>query len=354
MMRNFGCWGKGAGLANDRGRPRVGVCSGRWYLASRNHRFVSKSDSPNPAGGVAFALAAYASWGIFPIYFHALATVHAPVILAHRIVWSALFMLAWIVATRRLATVAAALRSKRVVVTLLASTLFIACNWLVYIGAVTHGHVLEASLGYFINPLVTVALGAVFLRERLSRRQKVAVGLALAGVVAFAFGSGVIPTVALVLAGSFAGYGLLRKTVAIDAAGGLFVETAMLFLPALGYLGLTAPLAAPLAPGRWMIWTMLLLAGPITAVPLLWFANAARRLPMGVLGFFQYVSPTLQLGCAVLLFGEKFTRVHGVTFALIWTGVAVFLWELHHGGTEARRGGGQVAIKAGGEEDEPC
>lgn len=277
------------------------------------------------ASGAAYAVAAYTCWGVFPIYFKAIAAVPPIVVLCHRIVWSALFMLGWIALSRQFGAIREALRSKRVWGTLLASTLLIAINWLTYIGAVAHGHVLEASLGYFINPLVSVAFGAIFLGERLSRRQSVAVGLALVGVAVLAIGARVIPTIALVLAGTFATYGMLRKRVAIDGAGGLFVETAMLFAPALALLGLGGHASTVAATHGNVPWLLLLLAGPITALPLLWFANAARRLPLSMLGFFQYISPTLQLACAVLLFGESFTRVHAVTFAFIWAGVAMFL-----------------------------
>lgn len=281
--------------------------------------------SSSTLSGAAYAVAAYTCWGVFPIYFKALGEVPPIVVLCHRIVWSALFMLAWIALTKRFGAIREALRSKRVWVTLLASTLLIACNWLVYIGAVAHGHVLEASLGYFINPLVSVAFGAIFLREKLSRRQGLAVALALAGVVVLAVGSRVVPTITLVLAGTFATYGMLRKRVAIDGAGGLFVETAMLFAPALAFLGLGGHASTVAATHDHVPWLLLLLAGPITALPLLWFANGARRLPLSLVGFFQYISPTLQLACAVFLFGEKFSRVHALTFAFIWSGVALFL-----------------------------
>lgn len=281
--------------------------------------------SSTSASGAAYAVAAYTCWGIFPLYFKAIAAVPPIVVLCHRIVWSALFMLGWIAVTRQFGAVREALRSKRVWGTLLASTLLIACNWLVYIGAVTSGHVLEASLGYFINPLVNVAMGAIFLREKLSARQAIAVGLALIGVVVLAVGSRVIPTISLVLAGTFATYGMLRKRVAIDGAGGLFVETSMLFVPALLLLVFHGHAATVAATHGQVPWLLLAAAGPVTAVPLLWFANGARRLPLSLLGFFQYISPTLQLACAVLLLGESFTRVHALTFTFIWAGVALFL-----------------------------
>lgn len=285
---------------------------------------LPRAPSATPSGA-AYAIAAYTCWGVFPLYFKAVAAVPAPVVLCHRIIWSALFMALWVAVTGRLGAVREALRSKRVIGTLLASTLLIACNWLVYIASVAGGHVLEASLGYFINPLVNVAFGAIFLRERLSRRQAVAVALALSGVIVLAVGSRVIPTISLVLAGTFATYGMLRKRVAIDSAGGLLVETSMLLVPALAFLSLGGHASAVAATRGEVPWLLLIAAGPITALPLLWFANGARRLSMSLLGFFQYISPTLQLGCAVLLFGERFTPVHAVTFAFIWAGVALFL-----------------------------
>jgi chloramphenicol-sensitive protein RarD len=276
------------------------------------------------ATGIACALAAYCCWGVFPIYFKALRSVPPAVVLCHRILWSAVVMTIIIAALGRLRAFSQAIRSRKVIVTLLASTLLIACNWLAYIWAVVHGHILEASLGYFVNPLASVALGALFLRERLNVRQWIAVGLASCGVVVLAVGSGVLPWIPLVLAGTFATYGLLRKTVAIDAAGGLLAETLFLVVPAALFL--------VASPQPWALESMghsgpilLVAAGPVTALPLVCFAHGARQLPLTLVGFLQFVSPTLQFLTAIVLYGETFQRVHVITFAFIWTAVALFL-----------------------------
>jgi chloramphenicol-sensitive protein RarD len=289
------------------------------------------SSPPERAAGVVYALAAYCSWGVFPVYFKALKGVTPSVVLCHRILWSAVVMSAIIVASARIRPFLRAMRSGKVMLTLAVTTLLIAGNWLVYIWAVAQGHILEASLGYFVNPLVSVALGALFLRERLTWRQAVAVGLALCGVAALTIGSGTLPWISVVLAVTFAMYGLLRKTVAIDAAGGLLAETAVLVVPASLFLVVSDQPWGLDAMG-WKGPALLLAAGPITALPLLWFANGARRLPLKVMGFLQYVSPTLQFLTATVVYSEPFRRLHVITFGLIWAGVALFMIDAVLGG----------------------
>jgi chloramphenicol-sensitive protein RarD len=302
---------------------------------------MTKRGRAGSLAGAAYALAAYGSWGFFPVYFKTVREVPALVVLAHRVVWSAAFMLPLVIATGRARAVWGAVRAPGVLRTLACSTGLIAANWLVYIWAIAAGRVVEASLGYFLNPFVNVALGALFLRERLSTRQAVAVALALAGVIAMVAGSGVLPWVSLALALTFSLYGLLRKTVGIDAAGGLLVETLLLLPAAAAFLLLPLGVTAGGAGlGAWRM-PVLVFAGPMTALPLLWFARAARRLPLGVLGFFQFVSPTLQLLLGVLAYGEAFTRVHAASFALIWAGVALYLLDsfgARHKGGEAGSG----------------
>ncbi|MBI5536358.1 MAG: EamA family transporter RarD [Deltaproteobacteria bacterium] len=276
------------------------------------------------ATGIACALAAYGCWGIFPIYFKALRTVPPAVVLCHRVLWSAVVMTLIIAALGRSRAFVQALRSRKVLLTLAASTLLIAGNWLTYIYAVVQGHILESSLGYFVNPLVSVALGALFLRERLRTRQTIAVGLASCGVVILAAGSGAVPWIPLVLAGTFALYGLLRKTVAIDAAGGLLAETLFLVVPAVVFL-LASPQPWAAEAMGWKGPVLLIAAGPVTALPLLCFAHGARQLPLSLIGFLQYLSPTLQFLTAVVVYGETFGRLHVFTFAFIWAGVALFL-----------------------------
>jgi chloramphenicol-sensitive protein RarD len=272
--------------------------------------------------GVAYGASAYLWWGLSVLYFKSIAHVSALEILAHRIAWSVPLLLAWIAWRGRLGAVRAALTSRRTVLTLLATTTLIATNWLLFVVAVSTGHVVEASLGYYINPLVNVLFGMLFLGERLRPAQWASVILAGAGVTYLAATLDRLPLVALVLAVTFGLYGLLRKTVPADGPTGLAVETSLLFPAALGFLGFHA-VQGDLAFGHGISTTvLLLLAGVATTLPLLWFTNAVRRLRLATVGFLQYLSPTLQLLLAVALYGEPFTQTHLVTFACIWTALA--------------------------------
>ena len=278
--------------------------------------------------GVAYGLAAYLWWGFGPVYFKAVSHVPALEVLAHRVLWSAALLVVLMLALGRRADLGAALRNRRTRLTLMGSMSLVAVNWFVFIWAVNHGHVLQASLGYFVNPLLNVALGTVFLRERLRRPQVVAVALALVGVVWLSVGLGEPPTIALLLAGSFGFYGLLRKTVAADGMTGLTAETVMLLPAALAYL-------AYLGASGHLVFAhhdrgtdlLLVAAGAVTALPLLWFANAARRLRYATVGLLQYLAPTGQFLLAVAVYGEAFTRAHLVSFAFIWAGLALYSFD---------------------------
>jgi chloramphenicol-sensitive protein RarD len=278
----------------------------------------------SPRAGFAFALSAYCAWGVFPIFFRALRHVSPPEILAHRVLWSAAFLAVLVSAARRWPELAAAFRSLRGLAVYLLSTSLVSCNWLLYIWAVTSGRVLEASLGYFINPLVNVVLGILFFKERLRPRQAVAVALAAAGVLVLAVRVGMFPWLALALALTFGGYGLVRKKAHIDPVVGLLIETSLL-----------APLGAGLIAVRcaqgtgWLgadvsTTALLLSTGVVTALPLIWFAHGVRSLPLSMMGLLQYLSPTLQFLCAVVLFHEPFTRTHAAAFACIWAGLVVY------------------------------
>ena len=271
--------------------------------------------------GVAYALAAFFAWGLNPFYFKAVAHIPAVEILGHRIVWSMLFLLPLVLYARQWPQVTRALTNRKTLATLAATSIIVGVNWLLYIHTVEVDRMLEASLGYYMNPLVNALLGRLFLFERLTRAQAVAVLLAAAGVLNLAIAYGEVPWLGLGLAGTFAVYGLLRKIVAVEALPGLFIETMMLF---------------PFAAGALLIFggsfgaidrttdLLLILAGPVTSLPLLWFTSAARRLKLSVLGFFQFISPSCQFLIAVFAFGEHFGRAHYVTFALIWIAIAVF------------------------------
>lgn len=275
--------------------------------------------------GLLLGLGAYLIWGVLPLYFKALAHVPPGEIVAHRILWSLLFLAGLASLWRRWPAVRAAASSGRILLTLTVTALLIAVNWLVYIWAVVNGHVLEGSLGYYLNPLVNVLLGVVLLKERLSKPQVAAVLLAAAGVAVLAAGAGDGLWISLVLAVSFASYGFLRKVAAVDALEGLSIETALL---------------AP-ASLVWLLWVhdagggsfanlgvltdlLLILGGAATAIPLLLFTAAARRLPYSTLGFLQYIAPSMQFLLAVLVFGERLTVAHMICFGAIWTALVIF------------------------------
>jgi chloramphenicol-sensitive protein RarD len=298
------------------------------------------TDRAQTRTGLILGIAAYASWGLLPLYLKLLGGVPAVQILSHRVVWSLLLLGVVVVVLRRIGAIRAAARG-RTLALLGASAALIAVNWFVYIWAVGHAHVLEASLGYFINPLVNVALGVAVLGERVSRVQAAAIGIAAAGVAVLAvWGSGAL-WISLMLAASFGLYGLVRKVAAIDALGGLTVETLLLGPLCLGVL----LWAGAQGQGAWgqdtRLDLLLVLAGGVTAAPLLMFAAAAKRLRYATMGLLQYIAPSLQFAEAVLLFGEPVRPVHLVTFGLIWSGCAVYAADAWR---QARReGDGEAA-----------
>jgi chloramphenicol-sensitive protein RarD len=275
--------------------------------------------------GVLSGLGAYGIWGFFPMFWKTLGHVPAFEVLAHRIVWACLLLGLAVVAMRRRRPLLQALSSRRVVGTLALTTLLIAANWLVFIWAVNSGRVLETSLGYFINPLVNVLLGVVFLKERLRPWQMAAVGLAAAGVLVLTAAQGTAPWASLVLGFTFGFYGLLRKRCPVDGIVGLTIETALL-----------APFAA-----AWLLWLggdgafgrdgatdlLLIVGGLLTTLPLLLFVAAAHRLRLATVGLLQYIAPTLHFILAVALYGEPLTAAHLVTFACIWGGIALYVGD---------------------------
>lgn len=274
--------------------------------------------------GLLHALAAYMVWGLFPIYFRALRHVPPLEVLAHRVVWSALLLwafLAWRGGLR--AAVAAALPGRRLAV-LGATTLLISANWLIFIWAVSVGRVLAASLGYFVTPLVNVLLGVVFLRESLGRRQLLAVLLAGAGVLWLLFRHGGSLWISLALALTFGLYGLVRKAARIDAVGGLFVETALLAPAALLFLVGRAAAGTGALGSSAGISVLLSLAGVLTVLPLVWFAIGIQRLRLSTMGLLQYLTPSCQFALAVAVYREPFTRDHAVAFAFIWLSLAIY------------------------------
>jgi chloramphenicol-sensitive protein RarD len=275
--------------------------------------------------GVVYGLAAYLLWGFFPIYFKALAGVTPLEILAHRIVWSVLSLALLLTILRRWSGVWRAFTAPRTLLTLSATTLLIAVNWLVFIYAVGVGKVLESSLGYFINPLVSALLGVLFLGEKLSRNQKASFFLAAAGVLLLTLQHGELPWIALTLAFSFGLYGLLRKQAPVDAIAGLTVETLLLFPLAAGYLGwLVYAGRSAFVAGSPHLTLLLACSGILTSAPLIWFAVATKRLRLVTIGLMQYLVPTLHFLLAVFAFGELFTTAHLLSFVLIWVGLVLY------------------------------
>ena len=282
--------------------------------------------------GLVYAALAYVIWGLFPIYFHALARVDAFEIVMHRSLWSFVFVWTALVALRRLEWVPGVVRRPRLVAQFMLSALFLSANWLLYVWSVNHGHVVEASLGYFVTPLVNVLLGTWVLKERPRRLQWLAVAVAACGVLWLTLTLGRPPWIALGLAASFGTYGLLRKTAPLGALEGLAVETAVMAPVALVALAvMSAPRGGLFAGMDGATAGWLLFAGPLTAIPLLLFAAGARRITLATLGTLQYVSPTIQFLLGVTFFGEPLQGTRLVGFMLIWTALVVysadgFLW----------------------------
>jgi chloramphenicol-sensitive protein RarD len=278
--------------------------------------------------GVLYAAGAYFLWGLFPLYFKLLQHVAATEVLAHRIVWSLVVVLALLAVKGAWSWIRPLGRQPRVLARFALSALLIALNWGLYIWAVTSGHVIDSSLGYFINPLVNVLFGAALLGERLRPVQWLAVGIAALGVAWLTWSAGKLPWIGLVLAFTFASYGLLRKTAPLGSLEGLALETALLFPVAAAWLGwLTWQHQAAYTSGDPLTLLLLVAAGPVTALPLLLFAAGARRIAFSTLGLLQYIGPTLQFAIGVWLFHEPFDAARALGFALIWTALAIFSVE---------------------------
>ncbi|MGE5381546.1 MAG: EamA family transporter RarD [Methylocystaceae bacterium] len=279
--------------------------------------------------GAAFVAASYVLWGLLPIYWKFLKQVPAGEVLCHRIIWCVAFMLLLILFTGQLAhfrdDVKGILTQPRKIIGIIFSAVFLNMNWGIYIWAVNNNHVIDTSLGYYINPLVSVLLGILVLKEKLSRWQGIAFVLALLGVLNLTLHSGTFPWIAVLLAVTFGFYGLLKKTVGVGAVTGLTLETLIMFLPAISYvafiqqagrgaLTLAEPVTAALLIG----------AGAVTGIPLLLFASGTIRISLIIVGFLQYISPTLALILGIYLYHEPFTSTHLLSFILIWTGLLVF------------------------------
>ncbi len=278
--------------------------------------------------GLLYAVGAYIIWGVLPVYWKALHTVPAAEIVSHRMVWSLVFTVGLLAINRHWAWIIALKKQPKTLVIVFAAGAILALNWLTYVWAVNAGYVVETSLGYFINPLISVLLGVVFLREQLRGWQWVALTVALAGVLYLAAIHGSVPWIALFLAFSFGLYGLLKKFTALTALEGLSLETALLFLPAFGYLTFLEWQGVG-SLGHVDVTTTLLLifTGVATGFPLLLFAAAVRQIPLSMLGFLQYMAPTLQFLLGVFVYHEPFNQNQLIGFGLIWAALVVYSVE---------------------------
>lgn len=278
--------------------------------------------------GILYAATAYALWGVFPIYFKALQSVAPIEVLLHRIVWSLLFLAALLAWRRQWSWLGQVVRQPKTLASFAASALLLSTNWYIYIWSVNHGRVIDASLGYFINPLVNVLLGFFILHERLRPVQWSAIALAGVGVAWLTWHAGSFPWIGLTLALTFGSYGLLRKIAVLGPLEGLSLETMLLFPFACAYLlVLATENHSALLQGDFSIQALLVAAGPITAVPLLLFAAGARRISLSLLGLLQYIGPTLQLLIGVWLYHEPFGPARFIGFGLIWAALLIYSFE---------------------------
>lgn len=279
--------------------------------------------------GFAITALTFVLWGLVPLYWHLLKAVPALQIIAHRIVWSALLVVGWLLLSSRLRWWRDIARQPRALATLAVTSLAIAFNWGLYIWAVNAGHVIETSLGYFINPLVNVLLGVLVLKERLRALQWLAVALAGAGVAWLTFDAGTPPWIALGLAASFGLYGLLRKIVAVDPVAGLGVESVYLFLPAMAFVAWAENGHGGGFVHGWGLRDdlLLVLGGVVTALPLIGFAYGVKRIPLSLVGILQYIAPSLQLLLGVWFFHEPFDAARAAGFAVIWAGLLLFVGD---------------------------
>jgi chloramphenicol-sensitive protein RarD len=280
--------------------------------------------------GLVAAAGAYLIWGLLPIYWKLLQSVPAAQIMAHRIVWCLLIVALWLGVREGFGWLRGL--SPRLIAMLVTSALLISVNWWLYIWAVNSGHIVETSLGYFINPLVSVLMGVLILRERLNQAQWIAVGVAALGVLWLTVQGGRLPWIALALALSFGSYGLIRKLAVVPAVQGLAIESGVLFLPAATFL-LWSELngSGHFGHGALKLDALLVVAGLVTALPLILFAIGARRIPLSTIGVLQYLAPTLQLASGVLLFNEPFTQAQALGFGGIWLALGIYavdgLWR---------------------------
>ena len=278
--------------------------------------------------GVLYALAAYLLWGLLPLYLHLLRSITTFEILAHRIAWSLVTVMILLIGLRRLDWLKEAIRQPSLIGRFVITAMLITVNWTVYIWSINSGHIIDSSLGYFINPLVNVLLGSLLLHERMRIGQKLAIAIATIAVLWLTWQAHAVPWIGLTLAVSFSLYGLLRKTAQLGAIEGFTVEAAVLTPIAIAYLlWLNANGELGFAESSWSMRLLLILAGPVTTVPLLLFAAGARRITFSMLGFLQYLAPTIQWLLGIFVFQEAFDPHKAIGFVLIWVALVIFACE---------------------------
>lgn len=294
--------------------------------------------------GVLYAFSAYLLWGFFPIYFKLIGIVPPLQILAHRFFWSFIFLIILIVAFRQFSRLRASL-TRRILISYFIAGAILAVNWGTYVYAVNSGHVLESSLGYFINPMVSVLLGVIFLKERLRLGQWIPVGMAAVGVIYLTVMFGAIPWISLVLAFSFGLYGLIKKLSPLDSLPGLTLETGMIFIPALAFLGVQEVNGlGSFGHTGWGISLLLAVSGVVTAIPLLLFSAGARRINLSTIGILQYITPTIQFLLGTLLYKEPFDIHRIIGFILIWFALIIFTGEMISQQRNRMNGSAQMEI----------
>lgn len=275
--------------------------------------------------GILYGLGCYTLWGFLPIFWKLIDSVPSMEIVGHRTVWSFVFVLVYVIATRAWQGFQPIRQNPKILLVYLATGILMSGNWLIYIWAVNSGFIVESSLGYFINPLVNVLLGVVFLREKLRLWQWIPVGLATLGVLYLTVSYGALPWIALSLALTFGFYGLIKKTAPLDSISGFTLETGFVFIPALMWLlFLEFEGSGAFGHDSAFVTLMLVLAGVATGLPLLWFGAAARRVHLSTLGFMQYIAPTFQFLIGVLIYGEDFSQDRVIGFCIIWTALLIF------------------------------
>lgn len=292
----------------------------------------SNHKTPSYNQGILYSLSCYVAWGVFPVFWKAITGVPAVNVLAHRIVWSFVLLFIWVFFNNR-KTFVSYMKQPKLLLRLGLAGFVISANWGIYIYAVASNQIVEAGLGYYINPLINVLLGYIFLKERLATMQKVAVVLALIGVAYFTISYGKFPWISLILATTFGLYGLLKKKANLESMPALTVETMMVFPFALAFLFYTSGSnpATPFFPPSLLTSSLLILSGLITAIPLFWFAKSAQVIPLSTIGFIQYISPTLQLLLGIFIYGETFGVEYLICFAFVWAGLAFYIISILKG-----------------------